>query len=352
MYLILDEKRSRYYQVVYEKNGKITSVSTKSTNRQEALMFLFQFRESDKYQTEVKIPSLQKFSDEYIETMKAGYSKHYIDSIKLSFDMLIKFAGDIPLEKVNLRIVEAFISQTFVRAQNAAALYYRTLKCAFNKAIKWKYLQSNPFKELKAPRVQKKFPAIISSKDFKSLLEKVTSPLLKDIFITAFLTGMRLGEIINLKWRDVELQSEIIYVRNTNEFSTKNKKDRIIPMNKELKVVLKNRYRKLLKTVSSNNVIVLPLNNYVFSLVDGIRLRRGYVTKKFKQASRAAELDERVHAHSCRHSFASQLVQNGVSIYVVKELLGHEDIKTTQIYAHVGAQNLTDAVSKISVYGR
>jgi len=60
-------------------------------------------------------------------------------------------------------------------------------------------------------------------------------------------------------------------------------------------------------------------------------LNKNYVSKSFKAVLRQAEIDEEIHFHTLRHSFASNLVQKGVSLYVVKELLGHEDLKTTQI---------------------
>ena len=78
--------------------------------------------------------------------------------------------------------------------------------------------------------------------------------------------------------------------------------------------------------------------------VKGFKLNEDFVSRKFKQAVRKAKLDEGIHFHTLRHSFASNLVQKGVSLYVVKELLGHESITTTQIYSHLQKKNLRDAI--------
>ena len=73
-----------------------------------------------------------------------------------------------------------------------------------------------------------------------------------------------------------------------------------------------------------------------------IKFNNDYVTKKFKKAVREAELNDKIHFHTLRHSFASRLVQRGASIYVAKELLGHSDVKTTQIYSHLEQSNLKE----------
>ena len=86
-------------------------------------------------------------------------------------------------------------------------------------------------------------------------------------------------------------------------------------------------------------------NNYVFVRVPGIKLNENFISKQFKKSVRAAGLDDKIHFHTLRHSFASMLVQRGVSLYVVKDLLGHEDLSTTQIYSHLQKQNLMDAVN-------
>jgi integrase/recombinase XerD len=69
------------------------------------------------------------------------------------------------------------------------------------------------------------------------------------------------------------------------------------------------------------------------------------MNKQFRKILSKSNLSDKIYFHTLRHSFASQLVQKGVSLYVVKELLGHEDLSTTQIYAHLQQQNLRDAVN-------
>ena len=83
----------------------------------------------------------------------------------------------------------------------------------------------------------------------------------------------------------------------------------------------------------------------MFTKCNSIKLNEDFISKQFKKSVRAAVLNDKIHFHSLRHSFASNLVQKGVSLYVVKELLGHEDIKTTQIYSHLQKENLMDAVN-------
>ncbi|MCK9212647.1 MAG: tyrosine-type recombinase/integrase [Ignavibacteriaceae bacterium] len=119
-------------------------------------------------------------------------------------------------------------------------------------------------------------------------------------------------------------------------FTTKSKKERIIPISPILRSFLSNQLPK---------VIDLEKNTFVFNRTNGIKLNEDFISKQFKKSVRAAELNDNIHFHTLRHSFASLLVQRGVSLYVVKELLGHESLTTTQIYAHLQQQNLRDAVN-------
>ena len=146
---------------------------------------------------------------------------------------------------------------------------------------------------------------------------------------------MRLGELINMTWDNVDFENSLIKIINDNNFNTKNKKDRIVPLNQKLISILRERIPKIQSILNAN---------LVFKSSKCVKFNSDYVSKGFKDSVRAAGLDDKIHFHTLRHSFASSLVQKGVSLYVVKELLGHEDISTTQIYSHLNKESLFKAV--------
>ena len=141
-----------------------------------------------------------------------------------------------------------------------------------------------------------------------------------------------MGEIVNLKWCDVNLSTNLISIKNDKSFYTKSKKDRIVPINKKIRVMLE------IKMNEQKN------SKFVFSKSNGIKFNNDYVSKNFKDAVRISSVNEKVHFHTLRHSFASRLVQKGASIYIVKELLGHSDVTTTQIYSHLQPNNLIEVI--------
>ncbi|MEE9449657.1 MAG: tyrosine-type recombinase/integrase, partial [Ignavibacteriaceae bacterium] len=273
---------------------------------------------------------------EYLEYVANNRSPKYIKSIKLSFRQLLRYSKDIPLEDLDARLLDQFVSKKFSTSPAAALLYFRTLKAALSKAVVWGYIDENPLKKIKPPRLKKSLPVFISKSELELILDKTKTVMLKDLFTTAFYSGMRLGEIVNLVWECVDFKRKVIIVKNINGFTTKNKKERIIPMNSVVESLMMDRFCK------TNNV---DNNNYIFNRVMGIKLNEDYVSKKFKVAVRDCGLNDNIHFHTLRHSFASRLIQKGVSVFVVKELLGHEDIKTTQIYSHLQTENLTEAVN-------
>jgi site-specific recombinase XerD len=331
-------KKSPFYQLTYEVDGKKTTISTKAKNLNDAHLFLinFQKKRDGGFKEKIKTIPLSKFKEEYVDYVKPTKSISYVRSIKLSFKMLIAFTGDLPLSKLELLTIDKFITYTFARTPRGASLYYRTLKAAFSKAVLWNYLSENPLKKIKSPKVAKAFPVFISETELQLILEKTKEKYLIDLFITAFYTGMRLGELVNMKWSWVDLKQNQITVKCSEFFTTKSKKERIIPFNTNLKTIFVNRFPKVF---SINN------DEYVFSKLPRIKFNEDYISKRFKALTQVARLDERIHFHTLRHSFASLLVQRGVSLYVVKELLGHEALSTTQIYSHLQPQNLRDAVN-------
>ncbi len=336
MFLTKDSK-SQYYQIVYFINGKRTKKSTKKTSKEEAQQVLEQFtKETNSLPVKQHKITLTRFKEEYLAYTKQSKSQSYIKrSIEPAFKFFIEFIQDVPLESISVKNIDQFINSVYSRSESAASLYFRTLKASFSKALVWEYIPENPFKKIKAPKVSKSFPVFISENELIEILNKTKTQLFKDIFTAAFYTGMRLGELLNMKWNWVDFNQAAITVKNSKEFKSKSKRERIIPIHPKVKNVFQS---------------IFPIgkqseNSFVFFRYANIKFNEDFVSKQFKKAVRDAKLNDDVHFHSLRHSFASALVQRGVSLYAVKELLGHEDIKTTQIYSHLQKENLTQAVN-------
>lgn len=337
MYLVLNNKSSNY-QLVYFRNGKRTTVSTGTANKQEAEKFLASFNPEVKKETPTKKVSikLSSFIAEYKSFVKNTYSEKYLTkAVTPSFNRLQAFLPDSPLEYITSKNIDQFISSVYAKSKFAALLYHRTLKAALNKAVIWNYIQENSFNKIKSPKVIKSFPVYISEAELILILIKTEDQLLKDIFTTAYYTGMRLNELLSMKWNWIDLTQEVITIKNSDDFNTKNKKERVIPIHPKVKKIF-----QLYFQINGNTK-----NSFVFFRKSGIKLNGEFISKQFKKAVRSAELNDDIHFHSLRHSFASALVQRNVSLYAVKELLGHENIKTTQIYSHLQQESLNKAVN-------
>jgi len=202
MYLVRN-KKSPNYQLIYFRDVKRTSVSTGTANKREAEKFLNSFNPQPKAEPTAEKVSIKLscFASEYKTYIRNTYSERYLTKAVIpSFVSLQKFLPDIPLENISSRNIDQFISSVASKAKFAASLYYRTLKTAFNKAVVWNYLEENPFNKIKSPKVPKSFPVFISETELILILNKTEVQLFKDIFTTAFYTGMRLGELLNMKW--------------------------------------------------------------------------------------------------------------------------------------------------------
>jgi site-specific recombinase XerD len=323
--ILIKRKNSIYYiQYFDEEVNRNRRISTGARNKKDAYRFLSEFRLNLESRSSVKYISLKKFKEEYISFISKTHSKKYISSINLSFNQLLSFTGDVPLKQITPKACQRFLSHTYMRTKTGAALYYRTLKASFSRAIDWEYIKENPFSNIRLPRIEKSFPIFITERELEIIMGYTDNTILQDLFFTAFHTGMRLGELVNLKWAAVDLSSKLITIRNDESFSTKSRRERIIPISEKLFTKLFKKYKKLNFDINAD---------YVFQKTKGVKLNQECVSKDFKKAVKKSNLNERVHFHTLRHSFASNLVQKGASIYVVKELMGHDNISTTQIYS-------------------
>jgi len=279
--------------------------------------------------------TLYSFKVEYERFISDSYSKDYSKSVQLSFKHLLNYFGEEkPISEINNRNLEQFKTSLIKSAPAGTSVYFRTLKASFNKAVEWGYIFSNPFNKIKFGRKQEISPVFINKNELESILGRTKSEMMRDIFTLSFYTGCRLSEVLHLRWENIDSEKQLITIGDEN-FTTKNGKSRVIPIASELMAVLNSRR---LKEVNQGK--------YIFHKANGFPFNRDYVSRYFKKSRREAGLSEKIHFHTLRHSFASNLALRGVPIIVIKELLGHSSIITTQIYSHPDLDSLITAVGK------
>lgn len=193
----------------------------------------------------------------------------------------------------------------------------------------------NLFRKTLSPKVPEVAPTLLTKPEFQLLLNLTHDQDLKDILVVAVTTGMRLGELLVMKWEDVNPVNKTILVRCTKEFLTKNRKNRQLPINISLGSILNQRR----EGCEVGRVFKSKIRRFDAEIV----------SKSFKQLVRTAGLDERVHFHSWRHTITSWLVQDGASLYEVQKLLGHSSAAVTQIYSHLQPETLHATVNRISL---
>jgi site-specific recombinase XerD len=332
-------KRGAVYYLWYEDpdTGKRSKVTTGATTKAEAYKFL---REFDSARKEKKKQShrymLSQFQREYLVYAQSIHTANTYSCDKVAFEQFLRVIGDMLLHEVGVREIERFVAvkQKETSAWSARK-HFSHLASAFQRAVVWKKINQNPFRDVPKPRLPEKMPAYFSKEQLAILLQSVEDADFRDLILLAVTTGMRMGEILNLRWDHIDLGRRTILVKNTTEFTTKSKRNRIVPMSDFLVSVLSKRIK------SATCPYVFHRDNAPHTIDN--------ITHRFKKYVRKAKLDDSLHFHSLRHSTASLLVQAGVPIYSVKEILGHSQLSTTLVYSHLTESHLKESINRISL---
>lgn len=216
--MFLGKRKNGYYFVDFFDPSikKSRRISTKTKSKIEALKFLNSFKIPSEKLVEKQNTHLSEFSIEYKNFLRLTHSKKYLSSIDIAFRKFCLYLKiDLFIKDITLMMAQDFISSTYMRTKSGAALFNRTLKAAFNRAIDWGYLESNPFVKVRLPRQVKSIPIFLNQSELNLMLSHTKNNVLKELFLSAFYTGMKLSEIVNLKWDAVDLKDKIIVVKNT-----------------------------------------------------------------------------------------------------------------------------------------
>ena len=227
---------------------------------------------------------------------------------------------------------EGKAASTISRSLASIRAYYRYLG-------KRELVSADPTMDVHSFKVEKRFPQILTNREVELLLEQPDCSDTKGyrdkaMLETLYATGIRVSEMIALNVDDVNL--ELGYIRCRN-----NTKERMVPLYPKAIDALHNYLENARKLMIANSE-----ENAVFDNCNGNRLTRQGFWKIVKLYKNKANIKKDITPHTLRHSFAAHLLENGADLHSIQEMLGHQDISSTQVYAQLVKKKIKDVYQK------
>lgn len=287
---------------------------------------------NDQKRAEKNELTLDQFFTLYFEQHIQSHNKRPEDTQSEYRRYIEKPLGNKRLSEISKsKLVELHAKLGREIGKRTANKVHTVIRALFNRAFEWGYYEGeNPAKGIKRFKEEKRerFLSKDELKRFFIALETLTNITMRDFFLTLLFTGARSGEVRSMAWQDIDLQSGIWRLGKEN---TKNSESRIVVLPVPLVEILKNRF--------ANNA-----NDYVFSS----HSKSGYLQEPksaWKKILEKAEISD-FRIHDLRHTWASWMVAEGVSLPVVQKALGHKDITSTAIYANTDLALVASEVEK------
>jgi len=275
-------------------------------------------------------------------SLERHYSKNTAESYSndlLQFETFLHRTFDtrtIKWERVDKNIIRIFLNELseLELSRRSIARKLAALKSFFKFLTREEITDQNPAISIKLPRFEKKLPEFVTLDEIKKIIklpEIRTFEGLRDLAILELFygTGLRLSELINLETANIEFDENLLRVRG------KGNKIRIIPLGSAAKKIIEQylEYRPQYAQNSVENIFVLKSGKKMYPMAVQ-RIVRKYLDQvtHVKQKS----------PHLFRHTYATHLLNAGASIRVVKDLLGHESLSTTQVYTHLSVDYLKE----------
>lgn len=385
------KKRNGTFYIRFFKtiDGKATqkALSLSTTQKREAEKFLIDYEdrfergeidpfngwtpkleiERKRQQLSGKYISLEKAAEKFVNE-RSQANQRTKDNYRKHLEMLMEILGrTMPVTQILESDIRNFCFRSDL-APATQASYLRHLKVFFKWLFETEILKVDLTRNIKSPRIPQKITQktltnnelnlIFDAFDeyCKEVIEKgyITKPeqqrlWFKPMINTIYYCGLRAKEVVNLTWKDVNMQSKpkednfgVIRISNTNANTSKSGKERIIPIRKPL-------YPWLIKWYKDQGK---PSDGYVFPSATGFdkwqKMDTLALSKSFKKFVKLAKkVPDTITLHGLRHSCATDLLSKGVSAVIVQKILGHSSINTTMIYEHLDSTNINNAIKGI-----
>tara|TARA_Y100000385_G_scaffold209985_1_gene217819 strand:+ start:3141 stop:3965 length:825 start_codon:yes stop_codon:yes gene_type:complete len=183
---------------------------------------------------------------------------------------------------------------------------------------------------IERPLKKRKLPTILSENEIQQILSQISNLKHKAILSLIYSCGLRIGETINLKIKDIDSERMLICIRNG-----KGEKDRIVPLAKNVLHLLRSYYKAYRPVI------------YLFNGMENDTYSACSIRNVLKNAVYKTSIKKNVTPHTLRHSYATHLLEKGIDLRYIQVILGHSSVKTTEIYTHVSTKNLQTIKSPI-----
>lgn len=282
-------------------------------------------------------PNFATFVDSHRRAIAAYVSllrlKNYSESTIANYkNWFAVFLNNFPDHKPSA-ISKAEI-MSFLMDYRHSAKWSATVQNQLINAIKFFYekvlKRSAEYYEL--PRAQKpqQLPQVFAESEILAIIKATANLKHKTILCIAYAGGLRISEIINLKVTDVDSKRMVINIRQA-----KGKKDRIVMLSEKLLVMLRAYYK------------AFKPKTWMFEGQSGEQYSKRSIQLLLANAKRKAGVKKKGSVHALRHSFATHLLENGTDLISIKELLGHNSLRTTMTYTHVSKKHITKIQSPL-----
>jgi len=264
-------------------------------------------------------------------------SNHTISAYQRDLVQFTKFLEQFNISDINnvtkkhIRLFTVYLNSD-KNSTSTIARKLTTLRGIFRFAIRNGFVENNPLKDISNPKIKRKIPETLSLNSFENIIKNLTQEEEKEknlllIAIMELLYGsaLRVSELCSLNYSDIDLFGRSVKVKG------KGSKERIVPLGSNSIVAIQN----YLNAVAPKSKLT-PL----FLTVTGKRIYSRIIQKYVKENIQLVSDISKKSPHVFRHSAATHMLDNGADLLSVKEILGHENLSTTQIYTHVSVERL------------
>lgn len=261
------------------------------------------------------------------ELLLKNYSSHTLKTYVHMFRRFLEYIKPLPLHKVTKAHIIKYHLWLVTDCKVSASYQNQSIN-AIKFYLEKVLLYPAAMYELPRPKKQKTLPMVLSVEEVSNLVAATRNTKHKAILSLIYGAGLRISECIQMQIVDIDSANMRIWVRNG-----KGKKDRITLLSQDLLILLRDYYK------------VYRPKRWLFEGPTRQQYSTSSIRQVFNRAKIKARINSKATVHTLRHSFATHLLENGVNLRYIQQLLGHSSSKTTEIYTHVCTTHLTNIKS-------